>query len=499
MNRLQTFLAIRRHQKLAVKRSINYNQNRAAKFFIWFMSCFVGIYLVGISIMLALIANESRTYTSIEIICGILPFILAFDFLVRFVSQQTPAQLIKPYILLPIGKYSCIDNFIFSSLLSEGNFVWFALFIPYVIMSVIFSYGFLASIGLLFFIWIMILANSQWYSICRTLINDTLLWWILPIIAYTIIALPWIIKNIDTMFDFYSATGTQIGDHSPLPYIAAILLLIVLILINRKLQLNHIITELSKQSKTKTVNSKQYKFLERFGETGSYIQLEINLLLRNKNPRLTYIFATVLVTLFSLLISFTDIYDGMFSTNFFGIYNYVIYGAMMLIRIMCYEGNYIDSLMVRKENILSLLHAKYIIYSFLLILPFILMLPTVFSGKWSFIMLLSFAIFTSGFQYFIMFHLAIYNKQTIPLNEKFVGKGAVETNYFQLAAEMVVFFVPLAVISILQLLFGETASYYVMLLIGIAFISTHKLWLRSIYNRMMKRRYVNMNSFRNSR
>ena len=186
-------------------------------------------------------------------------------------------------------------------------------------------------------------------------------------------------------------------------------------------------------------------------------------------------------------------------TNFWCIYNYVVYGAMLLVRVMCNEGNYIDCLMVRRENILKLLRAKYIFYCVILLLPFVLMLPTVFAGKWSIFMLISYAIFTAGFQYFILMQMAVYNKQTTPLNTKFISKSGMENNYFQILAEMVAFFLPMILVSILQGTLSDNISYTVMFVIGLIFIITHPIWLRNIYNRMMKKKYELLDGFRASR
>ena len=146
--------------------------------------------------------------------------------------------------------------------------------------------------------------------------------------------------------------------------------------------------------------------MEQYGEIGEYLKLEIKSIMRNKNPRKSFISATAIVLVFSLLISFTDVYNGKYQDNFWCIYNFVIYGAMMLVRIMCNEGNYIDALMVHRENILSLFHAKYLFFCLMLFFPFILMLPTVFTGKWSILMLISYGIFTAGFP---IFHIIISN------------------------------------------------------------------------------------------
>ena len=201
----------------------------------------------------------------------------------------------------------------------------------------------------------------------------------------------------------------------------------------------------------------------------------------------------------SLVISFTDLYDDDVYKAFWVVYTFVLYGALMMIKIMSAEGNYIDGLMIHKENIMQLLRAKYYFYSMMLLLPFLLMLPTVFTGKYTLLSMLSMMSFTAGPVYCLLMQMAVYNRQTIPLNTKFISKGNIENNYFQLVAEMLAMFAPVCIISVLKALCGETVTYVILLLVGLVFVSAHKLWIRNIYRRFMKRRYANMESFRATR
>lgn len=220
---------------------------------------------------------------------------------------------------------------------------------------------------------------------------------------------------------------------------------------------------------------------------------------RNKNPRKLFWFATAIVVLLTIVVCTTDVYDSAGMTIFWCIYNFVVYGEMMLTRVMSYEGNYIDCLMVRRENILSLLKAKYYVYCLLLIIPFLLMLPLVIVGKWSILMLVSMASFTAGFQYFVLFQLAVYNKQTVPLNTKFTSKAGMENSYAQLLAQAVSFGLPMITISMMSAMFSKDIANIIIMVIGLVFIATHRLWMRNIYRRLMKRRYVNLAAFRASR
>ena len=98
-----------------------------------------------------------------------------------------------------------------------------------------------------------------------------------------------------------------------------------------------------------------------------------------------------------------------------------------------------------------------------------------------------------------MFQLAVYNKSTLNLNQKVMGKNST-SNWFQTTLIMAGFFLPVVLIMILNAIFPDgRTSVWVTLGIGLAFTLTNPLWLRNVYNRFMKRRYVNMDGFRQSR
>ncbi len=500
MNKLQLLRLLRKHVKLAEKRSLAYEQNKVAKVLINYIGgAFVFAYLVFIAIIMALIANDSSSYTPYELLFGIAPFFLLADFLFRFIGQQTPVQLIKPYTLLPIPKHACVEMFIYSSVVTPNNLVWTAITVPYAIMTTLFSEGVMASLGIIVAFQLLVTINSQWYMFARTLINQSLKWWVLPLVFYALVFLSWYVKDIDAMFDLYSSLGSGFAFWHPLNYIGLALILLVFIEVNKRMQYHFTYIENSGTENTKMKNVSELRAFDRYGEVGEYLKLETKSLMRNKNLRKAFIFATVFVVLLSLVISYTDWYDSDFYAAFWVVYTYVLYGSIQLIKIMSAEGNYIDGLMIHKENIVQLLKAKYYFYSATLLLPFFLMLPTVFTGKYSLLALVSMMCFTAGPIYCLLMQMAVYNRQTTPLNTKFISKGNVENNYFQVAAELIAMFCPVAIISILKGLFSEYVTYAVLLFVGLVFIITHKWWISNIYKRFMVRRYKNMESFRATR
>lgn len=497
MNRFQLFRILRRHIRLSERRSMVFEQNRVAKFVMYLLAAFMYVYMLMISVILAVVANDSETLTSYEFIFALMPFLLVLDFFFRFIGQQTPSQLVKPYMLLPMPKYACVESFVLSSMVSLNNLQWMLITVPYAIMTMLFSEGLLVSLCFLITFQLIVIINSQWYMLVRTLLSVSMLWWLLPAAVYALLFMPWYLADIDNFFDIFSYVGRCFADYNPLAYTILFAVIAAFFFINRKMQYHFTYIESGNVEKTKMKNVTELYALDRFGELGEYLKLEVKSIMRNKNMRRSFIVSTCLITGLSMLISFTDFYEyNSFSHDFWIVYTFVLYGATTLIKIMSAEGNYMDGLMSHKENIFYLLKAKYYFHGTMLLLPFLLMTPVAFVGRCSFLMLFSMMIFTVGPIYCMLMQMAVYNKQTIPLNTKFISKGNMETNYFQIVAEMIALFMPVILISLLRVALNEVTAYLLLLVTGLAFIALYNLWIRNIYKRFMKRRYINMEAFR---
>ena len=194
---------------------------------------------------------------------------------------------------------------------------------------------------------------------------------------------------------------------------------------------------------------------------------------------------------------FTDVYDNIdFMRSFICLYNYMVLGMMTLITIMCYEGNYIDGLMSRRESILQLLKAKYYFNVMLLFIPPIILLPLMIIGKMSVWMNVGYLFFTAGVLYPLFFQMAVYNNNTLPMNTKLTRK---QGNTTQQIISTLIFFLPIGLERAATALLGEPWGYIFLALLGIVGIVTHQYWLRNVYKRFMARRYKNMEGFRASR
>lgn len=81
------------------------------------------------------------------------------------------------------------------------------------------------------------------------------------------------------------------------------------------------------------------------GEVGEYMRLELKMLLRNRSCKGLLRNTFVLIIMFSCVLSFSNLYDGGFMPTFIVIYNFSVFGMIILIRTMSFEGNYLDGMM----------------------------------------------------------------------------------------------------------------------------------------------------------
>lgn len=494
---MSLFLELRKHGKLAAQRNPMYEKNKFGKFWMYFMAVFWAGYLIFFGSTLAFAFDGGATEAYHVLNSGLI-FILALDFLARFPFQKTPTQEVKPYLLLPIKRNRLIDFLLIRSGLNGFNLIWLFFFIPFAILTITKFYGVTGVLTYCIGIWFLMIFNNYWFLLCRTLMNERIWWVTLPILIYGGFAAALFIPDKSPLFDLSTELGENFITGNLLTFIGLLVFIAVMWFINRQLMNRLIYNEINKVEDTKIKHVSEFKFLDRYGEIGEYMRLELKLLLRNKVCKTSLRTVVIVVVAFSCVLSFTEVYDGKGMKNFIMVYNFVIFGILFLSSLMSYEGNYIDGLMSRKESIYALLRAKYTLYSVAILIPLILMIPAMATGKLSVLSCISWAIFVAGCVYFCLFQLAVYNNKTVDLNAKMTNRQNMGTGLQNLIAGAA-FGVPLILNIVLVAAWGSTVTAWILIVVGGGFILTSRFWLKNVYQRFMKRRYKNMEGFRDSR
>lgn len=496
---MNLYKIIKRNQKLGAKRNPAFDTNRFAKFLMYFMAVYWAAILLFLGVMLPLMFEEIvPNMEPYHIMNQGFLYVMFADFLIRFMGQPAVAQELKPYLLMPVKKNRLIDTFLIQSGLSGFNFIWFFTYVPFAFLTIIRFYGFGGMFLYLLGIWLLFVLNNYWYLLCKMLMSEKTIWYLLPIAVYGALGCAEFLLDGLPISRFTMNLGEGFIEGNPLSFLFVLAVIIALFVLNREIQKKLLYDEISKVKDTKMKHVSEYKFLDKYGDVGEYIRLELKLIARNKTVKAQFRMAFIIMIAFSMVVAFTDVYDGTGMITFICAYNYLLLPIMTLGQVMTFEGNYIDGLMSRKESIYNLLRAKYYLTTLIIVVPLFFMLFPVYKGKITLLMAFAYLIFTVGVVFFLLLQLAVYNTRTLPLNSTIMKSNKTSTT-----AQMIIMGlamgIPLILDSLLTALFSETIAYTLLTVIGLAFIATHNLWIKNIYNRFMKRRYENMEAFRSSR
>ena len=363
---------IRRNQKLAAKRNPMYDRNRFAKFLIYLFTAFWAAYLILIGVTLPIAFEEGfPTMEPYDMLNACLPGFLFIDFLLRFLFP-TPVQQIKPYLLLPIKKQQLINVLLVQVGLKAFNLFWLFFFVPFAAMTVVRFYGVTGVVCYALGIWLLMVANAYWSVLVRTLQRRHIVWVLLPVGCYVLLAVGGFFYSY--VSDFSMTLGEALIQGKILAYLGILVVIALLAFLNSRVQMACIYSELNRREKMPQVkHAGRYRFLNHFGLTGEYMKLELKMIFRNKAPKKNFQMMSIVIVLFALALfgmSHTE-EATWFTLYLYSIYCFTGYAISILSRIMAYEGAYLDGLMMRRDSLLYLFRAKYYVYCLLLLIPLV--------------------------------------------------------------------------------------------------------------------------------
>lgn len=492
------FRLINKNKNLAAKRHPMFEKNRAMKVFTYIFIAFWACYLIFFGVLFAKAIEDGKTEPYDVINGGIIIFLI-IDFLTRFGMQETPAQEIRPYKLLPIPENFLHNVFLLRIGLSGYNFFWFFFFVPFGFLSIAMlpCYTLFNLFWYLLGVWLLFVLNAYWYLFWRTLINHHTVYWLIPLAVYAAAVYFGMVDGEWLMDGFrYLLRGCITGN--VLCYLGLLAVIVVCFFINRSFQKKFIYYEIAKVEKVLKVKSNEMSFLNRFGEVGEYLKLEYKSIRRNAVVKKQFITGIICTVMLCCLFAFTDAYDQQqFMKSFVCVYCFSALGVITLTSIMGAEGNYIDGLMSRKESVLSLLKAKYYFNCIMMVLPILFCIAPLIEGKMTIYEALGCFFFSTGVIFPFLFQLAVYNDTSIHLNDKMTRSG--RSTKAQIFVSMAALFIPMGIMYVLTITLNTMMTGIIMASVGLVGTATHPLWIKNIYKRFMNRRYENMAGFRATR
>jgi len=419
----------------------------------------------------------------------------AIDLLVRQLMQKLPTISFKPLLLLNIRRKEIANYLLVRSVINFYNVLPFFLLVPVTIRLIAGNYPGMALIAWVVALSILVFSNHFLAIHLKWRFNETEFG---ILILFGILASLFAIDHF-SIVDLSGGMGKLLDLILKVPAIALsfIILPIALYFLNIRFLLSRMFLNLV-SSKSKEEKISDYSWLDRLGETGRFIALEMKLIWRNKRPR-SVAMMTVIMLLYGLLVYKSE--NGQDPPEFIFILGGIIIVGMFSISygqfFPAWHSNYFSMLMCQRLTMKQFLLSFYILVTVVSVVCYILALPYAFLYPKIVYTHLAVLLYNLGVNIPTMFLIGLYSKKRLDLNQSSVmnyqGVGA-----SQWLAGFPMLFGPIALYYLFKLAFGPTGGFAGLGVIGLTGIIFHSPIINFFTKKYLQQKHQLIKNYKNS-
>lgn len=427
-NPLMTLFLFLSHQWLSFWRGRNANKSLALQIIvgIFYFLIFLEIAALGIAIPF-LLEETMPGKDPVVIFTSYIIYYFLVGLLARFQLQELPSLSIQPYLTQNIRRKTMLRFLNTRSLVHVINFLPLFVFIPFTVVVIVPAYGVFAATCFLLAM-LSLVVNNHFLNmyIKRKTVNNS--WFFFAVLLFM-----GALKGLDYLkvLPFEKASSGLFISllHYPFLCLLPVALAVCTFLLNNRYLRNHLYIE-ELVSKKKLKQSENYSFLNKYGDTGEMIALELKLIFRNKRPRSTAILSGVIL-----------IYGFMFypayvkTENFTALFLIALFITGMFISaygqfLFAWQSSHFDGMMCYNINMKQYIKAKLTLFVVFSLFQFLL------AGFYGFMdwrilpVQLAAFLYSIGVNSFVIIYAATYNYKRLNLTKSasmnFQGLGAVQ-------------------------------------------------------------------------
>jgi len=470
------------HQWLSFWRGRNANKSLAIQIVIGLFYLLIFLEIAALGIVLPFLLHETMPGKDpITLFTSYIVYYFLVGLLARFQLQELPSLSIQPYLTQNISRRKMLRFLNVRSLIHVINFLPLFVFIPFTVVEIIPAYGTVAGICFLIAMFSLVINNHFLNMfIKRKTVNNS--WFFLAVVVF-IAAL----KGLDYLkvLSFEKTSSYVFIEllHMPILCLLPLALAAYTFLLNNRYLRSHLYIEELVSEKKLTI-SKNYSLLDKYGEIGEMIALELKLIFRNKRPRSLMILSGVILLYgflfypryietgnYSALFLFALLITGMFITN---------YGQFLF----AWQSSHFDGMMSYNINMKQYIKAKFTLFVVVCSLQFLL---ASFYGLMSWRILpiqLAAFLYGIGVNSFATIYAATFNYRYLNLTKSasmnFQGIGTM-----QWLQSLVFSFGPALVFYLLNKFIGFWTAVVSISALGIIGLAFHEMlinWLAGQFN-----------------
>ena len=415
------------------------------------------------------------------------------DFVLRFKFQSISLLDLQHYLLLPFSKKKLFHFPLISSLFSYFNILAFLVLLPFFFVYVTQEYSVVESLVWFSYIYGGILIINFLSLGLKFIFTKKAF---LAILLFTVVLVLLTLENrgIIALSKGYFWIVNSAMNHPWMAIFPVVGVFFAYRFTYHLLLKNRYDESLSSK---KTTSSKliTFQFLEKYGNIGHLIMLELKFMLRNKKTR-SMLFSGIFFLCYGMIFYTNDSYNvNSFKSIFVGVF--MCSGIIMNLGQITLSGysSHFDGLMTLALPVKTLFRVKYIIFASAMILAYLLTIPYYFLDARIPIVNLALLIYSVGTFPYLYFYVANFKYQPFDIsqNKKFDVQGF---NFRKFIPLIPILLVPFLIHGICFLFGNVLLTYYILAGMGIIGIATNSYWLGVIERKFHEQKYKLAEGFR---
>ena len=404
------------------------------------------------------------------------------ELFLRYFMQKLPVMDIKPFLTTPVKKSTIAHYILGRSAASIYNLLTLFFIVPFAIVLLFNAYPVLNV--LLWVVAIMALVLCINYINLLINKNEKVL-----IGIGTILVLGYVLDYLG-VFSVKSLFGPLF--HALYAYPVTVLIPIVMAIgiyyINYRFLKDKIYLDASLKAKSVEANTSDLAWTKRFGEMGSFLQLDLKMIWRNKRTK-SQVYISLLFVFYGLVFYTQEIYSSMMPMKaFVGIFMTGIFLSNFGQFIPAWDSSYYSMMMSQNIPMRKYLESKVTLITVSVVFMFLLTIPYVYFGWDALAINFGCALYNLGVNIPVILYFGSFNKKRIELDQSPFGnmQGTSATQFLIMLPVLVV---PIIIFSIFYYLFNLQVAVIVLSVLGIIGFALKNYLLNLITEQYKRKKY----------
>lgn len=448
---------------------------------------FFGIYMIGALVFVGGFLYEilRKTFpdqSPMWVLSGYLVYWVLIELLFRYFLQKLPVMDIKPLLLIPIKKSTIAHYILGRSGVSGYNLLALFFFIPFGIVLLFNGYPVLNVL-----LWLVsIFSITLCINYVNFLVNKSDK--ALGIIGGIIVVLYGLdYFQLLAVKEFFGPIFHGLYKY-PITVLIPLGLAILAYALNYRLLKNKLFLDASLKTKSKEAKTSDLSWTKRFGDLGTFLQLDLKMIWRNKRPK-TQAFISLLMIFYGLVFYTMDDY-GMTSPMivFVGLFMTGIFLANFGQLIPAWDSSYYSMMMSQNIPLRKYLESKSSLISVSIGAMFLLSIPYIYFGWEAIAINFSCALYNLGVNIPMVLFFGSFNKKRVDLDTSAFGnmQGAGAVQFLVLLPLLCI---PMLLFFVSKLLFSFEIALIILAALGILGVLLKKPLMDQITELYRKKKY----------